>query len=131
MPRPTSDLADVLKAMDDLRQRTDARAELVLTYLKRLHRAVDRLSLPPGHDEHPEFDEAAPMWLLELHRDGQARGVYYPANCSTVAGLAVPTRHRADAMRFATLLEAERFIATDRRLGVFRIVPDRVEVAEA
>jgi hypothetical protein len=120
-----ADLGRVLDAVEKLSGRIDQ----ALDHIKAARKSIDRLSLPEGCLSHPDFDEQQPLWLLEKYRDGRPLGVYFPINLSTVAGSLVPTRRTTDALRFVTRDAAERFIASDRRLAVFRIVPDRTEPA--
>lgn len=126
-------IVTVLAAILDSLDRLDRRLDTLGDHVKAARKGIDRLALPEGHDAHPEFAEAAPLWLLERYQDGRPRGVYFPSNCATAAGALVPTRRLGDAMRFTTLADAERFIASDRRFASFRAVPDplpRVAVVE-
>lgn len=126
-PTREPDLITVLVAILDSLDRVGTRLETLNDQVRAARNGIDRLWLPAGHETHPEFDEGAPMWLLERHRDGKPTGLYFPANCATVAGLSVPTKWLCDALRFGTRAEAERFAAQDRRFAAYRVVPDPVE----
>lgn len=129
-PRRYADLGSVLTEVERLQgdvASLQGTMRTLLKYVQRTRQAVDRMSLPPGSTEHPDFAVDAPLWVLELYRDGRPTRSWFPINASTACGMLIPTRYPVDALRFGTRAEAERFAAQDRRFAAYRVVPDPVE----